>query len=348
MKCQKCGQECQDGLRFCSNCGNDLWGQNQQNQGQGAPQYHGNGYPQQEDKTSVGLAILSFFIPIVGLILFLVKRDKSPKTSKACGICALVSFLVNLVVIGLSFALVFKATDTVFDNLGKFDVETNFDYEDDEYFYEDETDDESDKVVVDKKEEQGEKEETKEDTSKTDNGDSAANTSTEWKSYQFVVNGKTITLPCTYSELKSATGFSLKSADEKSYLEKGYYTTANMYKSDKLALYIELLNETDGDATYADCTVTSITQSEYQVEQGAAKITFPGGLQVGQALTVEQAKQMFGEPTDTYHYDGGSDYVSDKLTWSEDSDWTTHNNFEINILNGVIDELGFDRLYYNK
>ncbi len=54
--------------------------------------------PQKEDKASVGLAILSFIIPLVGLIVFLVDRDKKPKNAKTSGICALVSFLLGIVI----------------------------------------------------------------------------------------------------------------------------------------------------------------------------------------------------------------------------------------------------------
>lgn len=58
------------------------------------------GMPQQpvEQKASVGLAILSFFIPIAGLIIFLTKKNDRPKTAKVSGICALVSFILNIVI----------------------------------------------------------------------------------------------------------------------------------------------------------------------------------------------------------------------------------------------------------
>lgn len=49
-----------------------------------------------EEKASVGLAILSFFIPLAGLIIFLVDREKRPKTAKVSGICALVSFIISI------------------------------------------------------------------------------------------------------------------------------------------------------------------------------------------------------------------------------------------------------------
>lgn len=58
------------------------------------------GMPQQpvEQKASVGLAILSFFIPLAGLIIFLTKKNDRPKTAKVSGICALVSFILNIVI----------------------------------------------------------------------------------------------------------------------------------------------------------------------------------------------------------------------------------------------------------
>lgn len=52
----------------------------------------------QEEKASVGLAILSFFIPLAGLIIFLTKKDTRPKTAKVSGICALVSFILNILI----------------------------------------------------------------------------------------------------------------------------------------------------------------------------------------------------------------------------------------------------------
>lgn len=59
----------------------------------GAPVYA----PQVEDKTKVGLVILSFFIPIVGWILFFTKRKKTPKAARAYGIAATVSFAIGVI-----------------------------------------------------------------------------------------------------------------------------------------------------------------------------------------------------------------------------------------------------------
>lgn len=61
--------------------------------------------PPVEQKANVGLAILSFLFPIAGLIIFLVEKDKKPKTAKASGICALVSFILGMIMSIVSFSV---------------------------------------------------------------------------------------------------------------------------------------------------------------------------------------------------------------------------------------------------
>lgn len=179
-----------------------------------------------------------------------------------------------------------------------------------------------------------------------------AEVSADWTTYSFSVNGKTLSLPCSYQELADATGFAMKSSDAKSYLEAGYYTNVNLYigEDQDLALYVDILNDTEGDLCYADCIVVAISQTEYQaVEQGASMITFAGGLQVGQEMTTADVEAVFGEPQDTYEYHGDDpDFPYDSYTWTyaEDPDRTYYNIFEVSIVNGIIDEITIDHLYY--
>lgn len=173
--------------------------------------------------------------------------------------------------------------------------------------------------------------------------------SADWTTYSFSVNGKTLTLPCTYQELADATGFAMKSSDAKSYLEGGYYTYVNLYTPDEdLALYIDILNDTEEDQTYADCKVVSVKQTEYQaIEKGASIITFAGGMQVGMEMTTADVEAIFGEPQDTYEYiSDDSDYESYTWTYAADPDWSSHDNFEVTIVNGIVDEICIDHLYY--
>lgn len=63
------------------------------------------------DKTrgSIGYGFLSFFVPIVGLILFLVWRETEPGNSKVSGIGALIGLIFWSVVPTVLYLLVFNA-----------------------------------------------------------------------------------------------------------------------------------------------------------------------------------------------------------------------------------------------
>lgn len=97
-----------------SNENNNPFEQPQENNQQyyQAPPQQSQGYntnmppmPMQEEKASVGLAILSYIIPLVGLILYLTKKDSRPKTAKVCGKCALASFIINIVITIIMYAV---------------------------------------------------------------------------------------------------------------------------------------------------------------------------------------------------------------------------------------------------
>lgn len=81
--CTNCGSPLSDDQEFCLNCGVRI---------------KSNESEQIEDKGSVGFSILSFFIPIVGLIIFLMWQEKSPKTAKQAGFWALIGFVINILV----------------------------------------------------------------------------------------------------------------------------------------------------------------------------------------------------------------------------------------------------------
>lgn len=71
-------------MNFCPNCGNTLVNGN-------CPACN------YQDKNNIGFNILSFFFPLVGLILFIVWKDEHPVKAKGCGKAALISVIVNIV-----------------------------------------------------------------------------------------------------------------------------------------------------------------------------------------------------------------------------------------------------------
>lgn len=109
--CSKCGSLIKDDANFCSMCGAPTYvtffsNLTQQTDNQ-MPYYTycNNTFNQFTDKNSVGLNILSFCFPIVGLILYLVNKDKKPIEAKECGKWALISFIANLILLPFTMLL---------------------------------------------------------------------------------------------------------------------------------------------------------------------------------------------------------------------------------------------------
>ena len=53
--------------------------------------------PQPADTGSFGWAVLGFFFPLVGLILFLIWKTERPVSAKQAGMGALASVIINVV-----------------------------------------------------------------------------------------------------------------------------------------------------------------------------------------------------------------------------------------------------------
>ena len=85
--CPNCGKEVNEKAYVCLNCGIKLKEENS------------------DDSGSVGYAILGYFIPIAGLILYIALKDTKPKSAKMAGKGALISVIVGIVLSILLFAL---------------------------------------------------------------------------------------------------------------------------------------------------------------------------------------------------------------------------------------------------
>ena len=83
MFCRRCGAEMKDNV--CPACGyHEPEKPSPTGSDPVAPQAAAGsqGIPAVNDTKSVGLTILSFFIPLVGLILYLVQKDEKPIQAK--------------------------------------------------------------------------------------------------------------------------------------------------------------------------------------------------------------------------------------------------------------------------
>ena len=340
MVCNKCNAPVNEGEKFCPGCGNDL-SVNPPVQGDVNTQpveqavvnndassvNVGNAVnvvPTQ-DKVNIWLVILSWFIPLAGLIIFFVQKKTSPKTAKASGICALISALLSIVGVVLSFSLLFGAmnfaVETTKDTAEEIIDQAGSQIED----------------IEDMLDENLETNITTDSSTTTDSTTTNVAVSNDWKQYQFGIGDKVYTLPMSYNDFKTASGFTIKDMYINMVLANNHYAPVNLYKNDKLALYIELFNNSGAELKYVDSSVTRISQTKYQVSQGADKIVFPGGLKVGDAITEAQLTALFGAPSEAKDYSGSKQYI-----YVSDTTWTTTNNFKINVIDGVIDEIQLD------
>ncbi len=103
MYCKHCGKMVDDNSNFCSNCGMRF--DDRKN------------FNDTDDSSSVGFAILGFFIPLVGLILFLVYESKRPKRAKSAGIGALVGFITKIVISIVCVILCFVFASSIIGNI---------------------------------------------------------------------------------------------------------------------------------------------------------------------------------------------------------------------------------------
>lgn len=94
--CSKCGKEIMDEAVVCPGCG---CAQENNVQGNNAPQIkEALSDFNKEALSNFGWSILGFFIPIVGLILYLVWKETSPSKAKAAGYGALFGFVLSFCV----------------------------------------------------------------------------------------------------------------------------------------------------------------------------------------------------------------------------------------------------------
>ena len=95
--CKYCGAPIQSGMKNCPSCGSPI----EQQPMQGQYNQPANQTPvtqgTQADSGSIGWAILGFFIPLVGIILYFVWKATKPKSANMAGIGALIGMVLNII-----------------------------------------------------------------------------------------------------------------------------------------------------------------------------------------------------------------------------------------------------------
>lgn len=94
MFCNNCGKEIDDNSAICPNCGIPVKSGNSADLG-----------VKPADAPSTGFAVLGFFFPLIGLILYLVWKANYPLKAKSCGKGALIGVIVEVVLYVIYFII---------------------------------------------------------------------------------------------------------------------------------------------------------------------------------------------------------------------------------------------------
>lgn len=109
MYCHQCGKDIGES-KFCPYCGASMNPENNQYQPI-------NQVVKENDQSHFGFALLSFFIPVAGIVLYCIWKDEFPLKAKSClkgFVSAIVLYVVFICCIISTAGFLF--TDNVYDN----------------------------------------------------------------------------------------------------------------------------------------------------------------------------------------------------------------------------------------
>ena len=86
--CTHCGKELMDEAVICPGCGCS------------AQMANNNQIAEVDESVSVGLVVLAVLIPLFGIIYWPVKAKTRPRCAQACGIAAIISWVVFTLILG--------------------------------------------------------------------------------------------------------------------------------------------------------------------------------------------------------------------------------------------------------
>lgn len=311
MYCKSCGNQLPDNAVCCSACGtNQTVYQTEIESADSLP-------TPKPDKSNVGLNILSWFLPLLGIICYFATKKDRPKEAKEMLKSAIIGICVKVVVV-IAFTVLFSIMLRNMNIVGGI-----YSILDDTVHYLQSVDPET-----------GRPYDTEPEHSKGD---------IDWTDYTVSINGTNVSIPITYEKFSKATGFAAENAeDEQIILNTGESVFVTMTDKDDNDFRIEVLNSSNTARQLTECAVTLIDVSNNYFF-GNADIVFAGGLKVGDSITEKELKKLFGVPDDTFHSDDGADF---KYTYYENTDaYFVYRNFTITVYDGVINSLMLEKSY---
>lgn len=306
---------------YCKNCGSvmtengcSVCGQNQNEDRAPAATPSTTPYtpyasaPVTGDKKSIGFNILSFFIPLAGLIIFLVKKDEKPIQAKSAGKSAIAGLITNVVLSIVVFCF------SVFGLLRGIAGLSGIDAYDTEDGYVAASSEAPDYGTFD------------------DAADYSASVGAlDWNNVKVSIDGTTVTLPCAYSDFTGATGYTLDADDKPDEpLGEREYTYASCSSSGK-TVSVTFYNPGNTAKTAEECQVVGVSVDTIWSDDTPATIVFPGDIHLGSETNMASLSAAFGAADYTYVSDDGSGYWS--ATWESPTD--SYSELEVTSYDGI-------------
>lgn len=252
--------------------------------------------PPTEDKVNVGFAILSVLVPIAGIIIYFCQKKEKPRSAKACGVIGTIMIVINLIISIATFALsgsvINKSLDFAKDAASGNDSSYSESYDID---------------VSDDTNSDDASENTTSSSTTTASNTTIDNSSTFWTKGVVVHGSNEITLPVSYKDFSSKTGYTFKDSQDLSQtLKSNYYLNATL-SNGKKSINVQLINNSKDVATLDKCDIVGVTISKYN---GSNDFVFPGNLKIGDKSSNDTLKKTFGDVDYEYPPTDGNDYQS--------------------------------------
>lgn len=255
----------------------------------------------EEDKANVGLVILSVFIPIVGIVLWAIKKKETPKAAKSYGLSSLITMIVYFVLCIIIFVGTFAGAFAILDKTMEYADDFDSSYSED-YDYED-----SDDIII------GENETKTEKATESSSSSSVNFASDNWIDFdkmQFAYNNKVYTLGETTLQEMIDDGVPFESdsvahfddAVDKDSESSLFYITLKHGGDEWAEFYVRCGNFTTSTKKARELPITSASYDAGY--EGNGNIEKELRFVIPYTTTAQELKNKYGEPS--YFYDGSS------------------------------------------
>lgn len=158
-------------------------------------------------------------------------------------------------------------------------------------------------------------------------------------SFEAKIDGEIYTFPMSYKDF-TALGWEYQ-GEESDELEPSNYFPTAQFKKGNLVIYGELVNLGINTVPVAECSIAGFSVDSYKIaEEPDTSIELPGGIKYGVA-TIDDIKEAYGNPTDTYEGD-----LYTKLTYEKD--YYQRADLYVSNKTGVLNEIELENVVYDE